>query len=306
MSTPPQTHQRTIHVSGRTTKEVCDEAMAVATSQPGEWRVESLATGLMRVHRSSVRGVLRRRVTASCTISVDQPEPGVVRILLSGSLAEDFGTQLDQHLATSPVSDPSKVDQPVQADPAQSQPWGRAADPAGPAQPSDQPQGRPAPPQSLIDAVPLANVSPPPPSQDMEQVERTVMAGGRTTPRTDATSGTTTTGGAAKAYLLQVDTGASLIVTGRGLIGRDPSPGPGEAVDHLLAVGDPQRSLSKTHLEVGVDATGLWVVDRHSTNGSALQLPDGRRVPCLPGQRTPVPEGSLLLIGQRTVRITRT
>lgn len=306
MPTPPQTHQHTIRVSGRTPREVYDEAMAVATSQPGEWRVESLAAGLMRVHRSSIRGVLRRRVTVSCTISVDQPEPGLVRVLISGALAEDFAAQLGPHLAAPAKSDDPKLDQPAWADPS-THPWG--ARPAGPAergQPLERPSAPTTPPPPLIDAVPLANASFPPPSQDIEQVERTVMTGRRVAHDADAATGAVDTGPAIRAYLLQVDTGPSLIVTGRALLGRDPSPGPGEVVDHLLAVDDPQRSLSKTHLEIGVDASGLWVVDRHSTNGSVVRLPDGTRVPCPPAQRTRVPEGSQLLVGRRTVRVTRT
>ncbi len=77
-------------------------------------------------------------------------------------------------------------------------------------------------------------------------------------------------------------------VRGTGLIGRDPEPAAGETVEHLLAVGAHELSVSKTHVAFGVDGAGFWVVDRHSTNGVAVDgvsIPPGELVHVASGQR---------------------
>ena len=67
----------------------------------------------------------------------------------------------------------------------------------------------------------------------------------------------------------QLDTGETVAVTGPLLIGRDPDPAsaPGAEPHRLL---DESRSLSKTHALLTPTAHGLEVVDRGSTNGSAV------------------------------------
>lgn len=68
---------------------------------------------------------------------------------------------------------------------------------------------------------------------------------------------------------LRFDTGETVAVTGPLLIGRDPDPAsaPGAEPHRLL---DESRSLSKTHAILTPTAHGLQVVDRGSTNGSAV------------------------------------
>ncbi|MEU2203512.1 RDD family protein [Microbacterium oleivorans] len=68
---------------------------------------------------------------------------------------------------------------------------------------------------------------------------------------------------------LRFDTGETVAVTGPLLIGRDPDPAsaPGAKPHRLL---DESRSLSKTHALLMPTAHGLEVVDRGSTNGSAV------------------------------------
>lgn len=68
---------------------------------------------------------------------------------------------------------------------------------------------------------------------------------------------------------LRFDTGETVAVTGPLLIGRDPDPAsaPGAEPHRLL---DESRSLSKTHAILTPTAHGLEVVDRGSTNGSAV------------------------------------
>ena len=68
---------------------------------------------------------------------------------------------------------------------------------------------------------------------------------------------------------LRFNTGETVAVTGPLLIGRDPDPAsaPGAEPHRLL---DESRSLSKTHALLTPTAHGLEVVDRGSTNGSAV------------------------------------
>ncbi|HEY0185855.1 MAG TPA: RDD family protein [Cellulomonas sp.] len=84
------------------------------------------------------------------------------------------------------------------------------------------------------------------------------------------------------------------------LVGRHPDPSPGVRV---LAVPDPGRSVSKTHLMIGRDDDGPWVVDRGSTNGTLVTLPDGQRIICLPDRRVRLAEGSVIAFGDHALTI---
>jgi hypothetical protein len=74
----------------------------------------------------------------------------------------------------------------------------------------------------------------------------------------------------------------------------------GEQQAQLLAVDDPGRSISKTHLHLLTDGAGIWVTDRNSTNGSAVTTPDGHRTPLQPGVPAFVTPGSSVHFGDRT------
>ncbi|MDR2895267.1 MAG: FHA domain-containing protein [Propionibacteriaceae bacterium] len=97
---------------------------------------------------------------------------------------------------------------------------------------------------------------------------------------------------------LLFDTGAKVLVTGLTLIGRAPSGG-GAA---LVALDDPDMSVSKTHLECGLDQGGFWVMDRGSTNGTALWR-GGQHVVLAPRVSTRVLPGDRLALGQRRAEV---
>jgi serine/threonine protein phosphatase PrpC len=101
---------------------------------------------------------------------------------------------------------------------------------------------------------------------------------------------------------LEFDDGTAVVVRGRGLIGRDPAPASGERVEHLLTLADDTLSVSRTHLEFGIGESGLWIRDRSSTNGSAIEM-EGRRIPIEPGLRVPAPAGCTIHLGARRVRV---
>jgi pSer/pThr/pTyr-binding forkhead associated (FHA) protein len=90
------------------------------------------------------------------------------------------------------------------------------------------------------------------------------------------------------------------------LVGRDPAPRAGESVGALVAVDDPARSVSKTHLTVGVDGAGAWVVDRNSTNGTVVTLPDGQRILCVPERRVRLVVGASVRFGDHGFTLAAT
>jgi hypothetical protein len=100
-------------------------------------------------------------------------------------------------------------------------------------------------------------------------------------------------------FVLQFSTGESVSVTGTGLIGRNPLAEPGEYFDTFVAIVDPGRSVSKTHLEFGQEAGAFWVSDRWSGNGTVLREPDQQPRRCEPGKRYRVVRGSRIDIGEQ-------
>lgn len=92
--------------------------------------------------------------------------------------------------------------------------------------------------------------------------------------------------------------GRTVELRGTLLLGRDPAPREGEPEpDQRLAVADPGRSVSKTHLALGVDADGVWLRDRNSTNGTVVTLHDGQQILCAAGQTVRVPRGASVAFG---------
>lgn len=100
-------------------------------------------------------------------------------------------------------------------------------------------------------------------------------------------------------FVLQFSTGESVTVSGSGLIGRNPVAQPGEYLDQFVVVGDPGKSVSKSHLEFGQDDGWFWVIDRWSTNGTVVRAPDAEPRRCEPGRRVRVPRGSRVEIGEQ-------
>jgi len=104
---------------------------------------------------------------------------------------------------------------------------------------------------------------------------------------------------AAVPYVLSFSTGERVVVVGAGLLGRRPFAQPGERFDQLVSIADHERSVSKTHLEFGVESGELWVCDRYSANGTVIIPPAGAPHRCEPGRRYRVPRGGKVEIGDR-------
>ena len=85
-------------------------------------------------------------------------------------------------------------------------------------------------------------------------------------------------------------------------LGRNPTATvPGA---NVLAVDDTAKSLSKTHALVEVDGGVLYVSDLDSTNGVWVVPADGEAVEVVPGQRTVLPAGADLELGDVVIRVT--
>ncbi|EPR75980.1 Ribonuclease E [Leifsonia rubra CMS 76R] len=100
-------------------------------------------------------------------------------------------------------------------------------------------------------------------------------------------------------FVLQFSTGESVIVTGTGLVGRNPVPEPSENFDVIVAITDPSKSVSKTHLEFGQLAGVFWIGDRYSGNGTVVREPAGQPVRCDPATRYRVVRGTRIEIGEQ-------
>jgi hypothetical protein len=100
-------------------------------------------------------------------------------------------------------------------------------------------------------------------------------------------------------FVLQFSTGESVSVSTAGLLGRNPMPEPGEYFDALVAISDPGKSVSKTHLEFGQDGGAFWISDRYSGNGTVVREPDARPRRCEPGKRYRIVRGTRVDIGEQ-------
>ncbi len=106
-------------------------------------------------------------------------------------------------------------------------------------------------------------------------------------------------------WVAELDDGRVIDVRGLVLLGRNPQPAEGEDDAQLIKLSDESRTVSKTHLALGVDDAGLFVVDRGSTNGSTITPPGRPAQKAGPFHAVSVGEGSVVSIGDHWVRIRR-
>jgi uncharacterized RDD family membrane protein YckC len=109
---------------------------------------------------------------------------------------------------------------------------------------------------------------------------------------------------ATEGWQLRLDDGRLVTVEGLVLIGRNPQPQASEQA-HLVQAGVESRMVSKTHLAVGLDHRGLYVMDRGSTNGTAIANAGGQFEPCAPGDPVRVREGQIVSFGDRYLEVRR-
>ncbi|QNA91685.1 MULTISPECIES: RDD family protein [unclassified Microbacterium] len=102
--------------------------------------------------------------------------------------------------------------------------------------------------------------------------------------------------------ILVLDTGERIEVRGTTLLGRSPSAAAGEGAAHLVPVVDDTRSVSKTHIAVMPTRRGVLVVDRASTNGSAI-VRGGSETALPAGHPAELQIGDTVRFGDRSLKV---
>ena len=194
--------------------------------------------------------------------------------------------------APAPMSDPTPTGAPVEAPIAAPAPTGAPVSMAAPA--VSAPAQQPVPPAGP--AVPArhggASAMPKVPQAPTPQASAPQQAA----PRPSFASAPT--------LAIIVDDGQRIEVNAQIVLGRAPEQTPADA--QAIAIADSTRSLSRTHLRVApADGEALWIEDTFSANGTRLQAPDGSTQPLPRGQRVKVPVGTVLLLGERRLSVSR-
>jgi uncharacterized RDD family membrane protein YckC len=169
--------------------------------------------------------------------------------------------------------------------------------------PTSQPSGDEpsSPPQPAGPVSPVPQASPSGPSPVYEDMPAFAASRGD--------SADQTAGGPRSPYVqdwsILLDDGRRIAVEGLVLLGRNPQPKAGEEDAQLIKIADETRTVSKSHLAVGVDAGGIYIVDRGSTNGSTVSTTNGMSSRCRAGEMVRVGDGAIVSIGDHWLEITR-
>lgn len=234
-----------------------------ATVGPGMHKV-------VRGYRLPLRFLHNR--TDVCTITVFDAPLGVV-VTTIGSLVPDARAAVEAAVAgTTPAPAPLRPSDVTTI---------RPRTPEAPVPPSDVTSVRP---YRVVSPPDTATVAPP------ANADRSV------TPPAPAAR--------QSAPVLRFDTGQvvrigdTVVVVGRNPVPLDNDPDP-----QLVSITDPSQTVSKTHFACGQDGRGVWLEDRHSTNGTSVADARGRRAVLSPGRRTRVPVDVTITFGDRHVAL---
>ena len=104
-------------------------------------------------------------------------------------------------------------------------------------------------------------------------------------------------------FTLQFANGDSISVASGGLLGRNPIAATAEVGERLIIVTDPDRTVSKTHLEFGIEDGSFWICDRFSGNGTTVQEPGRLARRLVPGRRYRIERGTLVGIGEQAFSV---
>ena len=117
-----------------------------------------------------------------------------------------------------------------------------------------------------------------------------------------APSASAPAGGAA--LLLSFDTGQRVRIDLPATVNLGRRPAPSEPGDQLVAVDDPDSTVSKTHLRLEHSRGRTWATDLGSTNGSGILADDGGGAELAPGARTLLDDGDRVRIGDRVFTVS--
>lgn len=106
-------------------------------------------------------------------------------------------------------------------------------------------------------------------------------------------------------WYLVLDDGRQIDVLRPLVIGRNPAPPPDRPNALAVRVGESGQAVSKTHLSLSVDGSGLFVVDLGSTNGTAIVGTTGALEPCKAYQEVRVRDGQVVSFGDHAFTVRR-
>lgn len=119
----------------------------------------------------------------------------------------------------------------------------------------------------------------------------------------DETASLQLTAPASSPFRLVSTTGQRFEVTGRSLLGRNPSPEPGQRYDSVLVLVDEGKTVSKRHLELVVVADQLLATDLGSGNGTVLEVEGRPPIRLAAGTPQLVPRGCVLRLGKHRISV---
>jgi pSer/pThr/pTyr-binding forkhead associated (FHA) protein len=102
---------------------------------------------------------------------------------------------------------------------------------------------------------------------------------------------------------LTLDNGQIIAIRGSALVGRYPDPG-NDAIDHLIAIDDPERTLSKTHFRLHWQDSTLWITDCNSGNGTTVLQQPGFSTHLTPGVPHELRYDDVVQAGEVTFTVT--
>lgn len=109
---------------------------------------------------------------------------------------------------------------------------------------------------------------------------------------------------AAASVLLVFDTGQRVTLPSPVAVNLGRNPTPTAEGDRLVAVDDPDSTVSKTHARFEHSRGATWITDGGSTNGTEVLSADGGAVPLAPGVRTLLEEGDRVRLGRRVFTVS--
>ena len=146
-------------------------------------------------------------------------------------------------------------------------------------------------------AAPASGVPGPPPSRrDVQAGQRASQWGGAG----QSQWGAPATPPRTQLLWLIFDSGQRELIDMPVTLGRAPAAVEGS---RAVVVPDATMSLSRTHMRVGPTASGAWIEDSFSANGTQIRTPDGRVMELTGGQAVEVPAGTEVILGDRRATI---
>ncbi|MFK0083688.1 RDD family protein [Glutamicibacter sp. NPDC090743] len=175
-----------------------------------------------------------------------------------------------------------------------------------------EPEEVPGKPSGVIDSVPGAvrnnapEARPRPAAQPKPEAKIVEVRSSKADADPDADHGhTQIRSQSPDALHLLFDDSRCLDLAGSILIGRNPSYADGDVGVHLVAVDDPERTVSKTHLLIQPGVGSVWVTDRDSGNGSSIVDEDGNVRELVPGKPEQAMIGHTVYFGDRYFQVER-